>query len=59
MNVLLKPHEPPIFLRTPQDIDGVPDGHVLQLNVNLYGLCEAAWRWYVDLSSTLTQQGWR
>jgi hypothetical protein len=37
---------------------GVPAGHVLQLNINLHGLCEAAWRWYCDFSSTLTQQGW-
>ena len=58
LNVLLNTHDPPIFLRAPQGMDGVPAGHVLQLNINLYGLCEAAWRWYCDLASTLTQQGW-
>jgi hypothetical protein len=47
LDVLPKAHEPPIFLRTPQ------------LNINLYGLCEAAWHWYCGLSSTLTQQGLR
>jgi hypothetical protein len=59
LNVLLKAHEPSILLRSPQGMDGVPDGHVLQLNINLYGLCQSTCRWYCDLSSTLTQHGWR
>ena len=58
LNVILKKHEAPIFLRAPQGMHGVPAGHVLQLNINLYGLCEAAWRWYMDLSSTMATQGW-
>ena len=58
LNVLLKKHEAPIFLMAPQGMHGVPAGHVLQLNINLYGLCEAAWRWYMDLSSTMATQGW-
>ena len=58
LNVILKKHEAPIFLRAPQGMHGVPAGHVLQLNINLYGLCEAAWRWYMDLSATMAVQGW-
>jgi hypothetical protein len=45
LDVILNAHDPPIFLRAPQGMDGVPAGHILQLNINLYGLCEAAWRW--------------
>jgi hypothetical protein len=29
LNVLLNAHDPPIFLRAPQGMDGVPAGHVL------------------------------
>ena len=39
-------------------MEGVPEGHVLQLHINLYGLCESAYRWYCDLSTTLSTQGW-
>ncbi len=31
--------------------------HVLQLHMNLHGLCEAAWPWYCYLSTTLKTQG--
>ena len=58
LNVYLPANEPPVYLRVPQGMDGVPDDHVLQLHINLYGLCEAAWRWYKDLSTTLATQGW-
>jgi hypothetical protein len=34
-NGLLKAHEPPIFSRTPLGLDGVPDRHVLKLNINI------------------------
>ena len=58
LNVVFKSHEAPIFVSTPQGMDGVPEGHVLQLHINLYGLCEAAWRWYMQISETLADQGW-
>ena len=58
LNVYLKANDPPIFLKAPQGMEGVPEGHVLHLHINLYGLCEAAYRWYCDLSTTLTAQGW-
>ena len=58
LNVVFKQHEAPIFLRAPQGMHGVPEGHVLQLHINLYGLCEAAWRWYMQISETLADQGW-
>ena len=58
LNVYLKTNAPPIFLKVPQGMQGVPEGHVLQLHINLYGLCEAAYRWYCDLAATLNAQGW-
>ncbi len=58
MNGYLPQNEPAIFLRVPQGMEGIPDDQVLQLHINLYGLCEAAWRWYKDLATTLASQGW-
>ena len=45
-------------MRVPKGMDSVPDDHVLQLLINLYGLCEAAWQWYKDLSTTFASQDW-
>jgi hypothetical protein len=54
LKIYLKSHD---FLKVPQGMEGVPDGFVLQLYINLYGLCESAYRWYCDLSTTLSTQG--
>ena len=35
LNVYLKSHDPPIFLKVPQGMEGVPEGHVLQLQIKL------------------------
>jgi hypothetical protein len=47
-----------IYLRVPDRMAGVPDGQVLLLRINLYGLVQAAYLWYQEISKTMTQQGW-
>jgi hypothetical protein len=46
------------YLMSLQGMTAVPTSHVLQLHINLYGLCKSARRWYCDLSMTLKAQGW-
>ena len=58
LNAELDTKEDPVFVYVPDGMDGVPTGCVLQLHINLYGLCEAAWRWYMELSRTLLVLGW-
>ena len=57
LNAKLDPNAPPIYMRGPQGMQLEP-GQMLRLNANIYGLVEAAYLWFMEISTTLQQQGW-
>ena len=59
LQATLDTNSAPIYLRVPDGMKGVPDGQVLLLRINLYGLVQAAYLWYQEISKTMTQQGWK
>ena len=57
LNAKLDPKAPPIYMRAPQGMQLEP-GKMLRLNSNIYGLVEAAYLWFMEISTTLQKQGW-
>ena len=57
LNAKLDPKAPPIYMRAPQGMQ-LESGKMLRLNTNIYGLVEAAYLWFMEISTTLQQQGW-
>jgi hypothetical protein len=58
LNAKLDPKQPPIYMHCPQGMHDVGPGKMLLLNTNIYGLVEAAYLWFMDLSATLVELGW-
>ena len=58
LQATLDTNSAPIFLRVPDGMHGVPNGQILQLKINLYGLVQAAYLWYQEISKTMDSQGW-
>ena len=58
LQATLDTNSAPIYLRVPDGMKGVPNGQVLLLKINLYGLVQAAYLWYQEISKTMTTQGW-
>ena len=58
LNAKLDPHQAPIFMHIPQGMHDVGPGHLLRLHTNIYGLVEAAYLWFMDISATLKGLGW-
>ena len=58
LQATLDTNSAPIFLRVPDGMHGVPQGQILQLKINLYGLVQAAYLWYQEISKTMESQGW-
>ena len=48
----------PIFIRIPGGYQAVFPDQIFLLGVNLYGLVEAAYRWYKELCSGMDKLGW-
>jgi len=59
LNAKLDPSQPPIFMHVPQGMHDVATGSVLRLNTNIYGLVQAAYLWFMELSNTLVNLGWQ
>ena len=45
-------------MHIPQGMHDVGPGHLLRLHTNIYGLVEAAYLWFMDISATLKELGW-
>ena len=47
-----------IFMRFPKGWKGDTTGKILLVTGNLYGLVEAAWNWWNELSQGMAEKGW-